>query len=138
MAEAREMAWESGLIPIQRLIADDLSSQLLPEFDDDKLAEVFFDYSEVRVLQADATDLARRWRELVHGSIAKRSEARAALGLSVDDADDVYLQPMNLLEVGPGASESIEPDNPKYDRRNGTAEQLEYDADIEHAIHDIN
>lgn len=100
MAEAREMAWESGLIPIQRLIADDLTSQLLPEFDDDPLAEVFFDYSDVRVLQADATDLARRWRELVAGSIAKRSEARAALELPVEDSDDVYLMPMNLIEVG--------------------------------------
>jgi phage portal protein BeeE len=111
MAEAREMAWESGLIPIQRLIADDLSSQLLPDFDDDKMAEVFFDYSDVRVLQADATDLARRWRELVQGSIAKRSEARAALGLPVEDGDDVYLQPMNLIEIGGGAmsdSETIE------------------------------
>lgn len=111
MAEAREMAWESGLIPIQRLIADDLSSQLLPDFDDDRMAEVFFDYSDVRVLQADATDLARRWRELVQGSIAKRSEARAALGLPTEDGDDVYLQPMNLIEIGGGAmsdSETIE------------------------------
>ena len=144
MAEAREMAWESGLIPIQRLIADDLTTQLLPDFDDDPTAEVFFDYSDVRVLQADATDLARRWRELVQGSIAKRSEARAALDLPVDDSDDVYLQPMNLLEVGPGVADAGDRDDAKHDfgdaalGRNGAVEQLEHDADIEHAIHDIN
>jgi|TARA_R110002020_G_scaffold273457_4_gene488626 HK97 family phage portal protein len=114
MAEAREQAWESGLIPIQALIADDLSSQLLPDFDDDKTAEVFFDYQHVRVLQADATDLARRWRELVEGSIAKRSEARAALDMPINPGDDVYLLPMNKIEVGGDAPPPPE-DDEKYD-----------------------
>jgi HK97 family phage portal protein len=104
MAEAREQAWESGLIPVQSLIADDLSNQLLPDFDEDETAEVFFDYSQVRVLQADATDLARRWRELVEGSIAKRSEARAALDLPVQPGDDVYLLPLNKIEIGDGVT----------------------------------
>tara|TARA_R100000808_G_scaffold9064_3_gene25197 strand:- start:3153 stop:4568 length:1416 start_codon:yes stop_codon:yes gene_type:complete len=115
MAEAREMAWESGLIPIQSLIADDLSSQLLPDFDDDQTAEVYFDYSSVRVLQADATDMARRWRELVEGSIAKRSEARAALNLPVEPGDDVYLMPMNLIEIGGDAPPPAPEDDEKYD-----------------------
>jgi HK97 family phage portal protein len=113
MAEAREQAWESGLIPIQSLIADDLTNQLLPDFDDDQTAEVFFDYSQVRVLQADATDLARRWRELVEGSIAKRSEARAALDLPVEPGDNVYLLPLNKIEIG---GDTIAPaDNEKYE-----------------------
>ena len=116
MAEAREMAWESGLIPIQAIIADDFTSQLLPDFDDDETAEVYFDYSSVRVLQADATDMARRWRELVEGSIAKRSEARAALGLPVEPGDDVYLMPMNLIEIGGDAPPPSEPeDAEKYE-----------------------
>ena len=115
MAEAREQAWESGLIPIQALIADDLTNQLLHDFeDDDATAQVYFDYSDVRVLQADATDLARRWRELVEGSIAKRSEARAALDLPVEPNDDVYLMPMNKIEVGGDAPPPIE-DDEKYE-----------------------
>ena len=115
MHEARDMAWESGLIPIQSLIADDLSSQLLPDLDDDQTAEVYFDYSSVRVLQADATDMARRWRELVEGSIAKRSEARAALNLPVAPGDDVYLMPMNLIEIGGDAPPPASEDDEKYD-----------------------
>ena len=115
MAEAREMAWESGLIPIQSLIADDLSSQLLPDFDDDPTASVFFDYSGVRVLQADQTDMARRWRELVEGSIAKRSEARAALNLPVEPGDDVYLMPMNVIEIGDGAIPPAPGDDEKFE-----------------------
>ncbi len=115
MAEAREMAWESGLIPIQSLIADDLSSQLLPDFDDDQTAEVYFDYGNVRVLQADQTDMARRWRELVEGSIAKRSEARAALNLPVEPGDDVYLMPMNVIEIGDGAIPPAPGDDEKFE-----------------------
>jgi HK97 family phage portal protein len=116
MAEAREMAWESGLIPIQSLIADEFTSQLLPDFDDDPTtAEVYFDYSNVRVLQADATDMARRWRELVEGSIAKRSEARAALNLPVEPGDDVYLMPMNVIEIGAGAIPPAPGDDEKYE-----------------------
>ena len=139
MAEAREQAWESGLIPLQAIIADDLSSQLLPDFDDDPTANVFFDYSEVRVLQADATDLARRWRELVEGSIAKRSEARAALDLPVGPEDDIYLLPMNKIEVGPGAAPAV-PIGEKYDvvvphSHNG---ELEDTAVIESALGDID
>jgi HK97 family phage portal protein len=115
MAEAREMAWESGLIPIQSLIADEFSSQLLPDFDDDPTAEVYFDYGNVRVLQADATDMARRWRELVEGSIAKRSEARAALNLPVEPGDDVYLMPMNVIEIGAGAIPPAPGDDEKFE-----------------------
>jgi phage portal protein BeeE len=115
MAEAREMAWESGLIPIQSLIADEFSSQLLPDFDDDPTAEVYFDYGNVRVLQADATDMARRWRELVEGSIAKRSEARAALNLPVEPGDDVYLMPMNVIEIGDGAIPPAPGDDEKFE-----------------------
>jgi len=114
MAEAREMAWESGLIPIQSIIADDFTSQLLPDFDDDETAEVYFDYGNVRVLQADATDMARRWRELVEGSIAKRSEARAALGLPVEPGDDVYLMPLNKIEIG-GDAGPADADAEKYE-----------------------
>jgi HK97 family phage portal protein len=115
MAEAREMAWESGLIPIQSLIADDLTAQLLPDFDDDPTASVVFDYSNIRVLQADQTDMARRWRELVAGSIAKRSEARAALNLPVEPGDDVFLMPMNVIEVGGGAIPPAPGDDEKYE-----------------------
>jgi HK97 family phage portal protein len=130
MSEAREMAWESGLIPVQALIADDLTAQLLPDFDDDPTAQIYFDYTDVRVLQDDATNLARRWRELVHGSIAKRSEARAALGLPVEEADNVYLQPLNVIEVGDGAPSPEE----KYEAVVESNGELEESAQLQEAL----
>jgi hypothetical protein len=33
MGEAREAAYESGIIPTQRIIAEDIRFQLLPEFE---------------------------------------------------------------------------------------------------------
>ena len=100
MAEAREMAYESGVIPLQRLIAAELTKQLLPDFDDG-LARVEFDLRDVRVLQEDRKVIAARLSALVGRGVIKRSEARAELGLPVTPGDDVYLIPRNLTETGP-------------------------------------
>lgn len=98
-AEAREAAYESLIIPMQRLLAAELQTQLLPEFETDyKRFRVGFDLSDVRVLQEDVNRAAERWAVLVRNGIATRGEARAAFGLPVDDAvDDVYLVPVNVV-----------------------------------------
>ena len=101
MAEAREMAYESGIIPLQRLIAAELSKQLLPDFDGDERARVEFDLKDVRVLQEDRKVLAERLGVLVQRGVMKRSEARAELGLPITPGDDVYLLPRTLAETGP-------------------------------------
>ncbi len=103
MAEAREMAYESGVIPLQRLIAADLTAQLLPDFDDASIARVGFDLRDVRILQKDRSAQVERLSALVMGSVMKRSEARMELGLPTEPTDDVYLIPASTMEVGPGA-----------------------------------
>lgn len=62
-AEAREAAYESNIIPTQRLFAADLNTQLLPDFGDPTTQEVDFDLSGVRVLQEDQNALHERARE---------------------------------------------------------------------------
>ncbi len=115
MAEAREMAYESGVIPLQRLIAAELTAQPLPDFDRSTVAvpsreplerskgqaRVEFDLRDVRVLQEDRLALAERLGVLVRRGVMKRSEARAELGLPVTRGDDVYLISGNLAEAGP-------------------------------------
>lgn len=98
-AEAREAAYESLIIPMQRLLAAELQTQLLPEFERDyRSFRVGFDLSNVRVLQEDVNRAAERWAVLVRNGIATRGEARAAFGLPVDDeVDDVYLVPVNVV-----------------------------------------
>ena len=102
MAEAREMAYESGIIPLQRLVAAELNEQLLPEFEEAPGAAVGFDLRDVRVLREDQRALAERLGVLVQRGVMKRSEARAELGLSVDPTDEVYLLPKGLVEAGAG------------------------------------
>jgi hypothetical protein len=100
-AEAREAAYESLIIPIQRLLAAEVQAQLLPEFERDfRRFRVGFDLTNVRVLQEDTNSAAQRWETLVRAGIATRAEARAYFGLPVDDAADrVYLMPLNVVTV---------------------------------------
>jgi HK97 family phage portal protein len=111
MAEAREMAYESSLIPIQRMFASELTRGLLPDFDTRPEAEIVFDYRNVRVLQEDENRKAERWVTMVGGPIAMRSEGRIALGLPATPRDEVYTLRFSTVEVGPGAPEpAIEPE----------------------------
>ncbi len=115
MGEAREMAYEGSLIPIQRMFAAELTRGLLPDFDTRPEAEIVFDYRKVRVLQEDQNRLAERWVTMTGGPIAMRSEGREALGLPTTPADEVYYLRFSTVEVGPGAPEpKIEPE-PKSD-----------------------
>lgn len=116
MKEAREMAYENGIIPLQRIIGSELTLQLLTDFEEigDEQAEVAFDLREVRVLQEDENALAKRHAELVLGGIEKRSEARAAMGLPFETSDEVYLIPINVQEVGPGADADPDPETREH------------------------
>ena len=98
MSEAREMAYESGVIPLQRLIATDLTTQYLPEFQDD--GQFAFDNRMVRVLQDDQTDNANRIANLYKSGIITRAEARQQSGLSYEETDEIFLAPTNANEVG--------------------------------------
>ena len=98
MSEAREMAYESAVIPLQRLIATDLTSQYLPEFQD--TGHFAFDNRMVRVLQDDQTENANRIANLYKSGIITRAEARQQSGLSYEETDEIFLAPTNANEVG--------------------------------------
>lgn len=98
MKEAREMAYENGILPVQRLIAADFTSQLLRDFTEDRTFHVTFDTRFVRVLEEDQAAKADRAVTLVQGAVATRAEGRALVDLPVDDADKVYLQGFALVE----------------------------------------
>ena len=51
MSEAREMAYENGIIPVQRLISTDLTTQLLSEFETSLDLQIGFDNRNIRILQ---------------------------------------------------------------------------------------
>lgn len=82
-AEAREAAYESFMIPNQRMLSAQLRIQLLPDFVavPDQY-RVFFDLSQVRVLQTDENEIHNRAQNNLKSGLVMLDEARDAVGLS--------------------------------------------------------
>lgn len=114
MSEAREMAYESNIIPAQRTLSEDIRFQLLGDFEVDPFAwKVFFDLTDVRVLQEDENKKAERFNIGVNGGWIKRAEARREFGLEVEDTDEVYILTASQEEIVPGEErEEPEPQLP--------------------------
>lgn len=109
-AEARESAFESGIIPTQRLLAAELQVQLLPDFvANPDTQEVVFDLSNVRVLQDDMDKLyARNTQAVLNGWITV-AEARKKAGFEVGPEHDLYYVP-NGVTVTPAAELGVMPE----------------------------
>ena len=99
----------ANIIPMQRLIGKAIERGLVGEFisaaiEDPARFMVTFDLSDVRVLREDAKARSERWKMLFEAGVATRAEARRAMDLSADDADEIYLVPVSMLEVRQGTS----------------------------------
>lgn len=88
MREAREMAYESSVIPLLSMLADTIQVQLLPQITGRGDELCGFDLTQVRVLQTDLSDLWTRAREAWVSDGITRAEYRAMLGYEVDEARD--------------------------------------------------
>lgn len=107
--EARQAAYESHIIPDQRLFAAELRMQLLPEYSDFETHQVSFDNSGVRVLQDDMNALYdRAGSALSRGAITVNDFLRQ-VGQPPKDDGDVYLRAINILAV-PEGSGAVEPE----------------------------
>lgn len=90
--EARQAAYESNVIPTQRLFAAELQTQLLPDVGDAGTEVVGFDLADVRVLQPDLDKLVERLDRAVQGGWMLVNEARAELGMdALPEGDLLYV-----------------------------------------------
>lgn len=105
-ADAREQAYESCVIPTLHTFSRALTRQLLSEFEDTKLVRIWFDLSDVRVLQEDHDARAKRASVLFNGGIVKLSEARDLMGFKSGSEEEKYKR-----ELG-GQSTPALPGNP--------------------------
>lgn len=98
---AKAMAYETNILPTQRLLAEEIRWQLLPEWErEPERWRVGFDLSGVRVLQEDVYRLAQRHALAVREGCEMVSEFRRALGLPVvPERDNVFLRPLNVQTV---------------------------------------
>jgi len=104
MAEARESAYENFMIPSQRVISSEVRTQLLPDFEVKPLDfRVFFDLSEVRVLQADENEIHKRAQDNLKTGGMTLNEYRDAIGLPQlpDDKGELFYLPMSITPTKP-------------------------------------
>jgi HK97 family phage portal protein len=133
--EAREAAYENGIIPCQNLLSEDIRFQILPLYGEDPFAWRFgFDLAKVRVLQEDLYRQAQRHAIGVREGVEKVSEWRRAMGLEVGDEDDIYLRQANVVEV-PADGGKPRPLAPAKSRNgNGGTSAAEVAAEVEHML----
>lgn len=114
MKELREMAYEDGIIPIQRMIAPELETQLLAEFEPNpRDFKVTFDLSQVRVLQDDQDSLNTRTVAAFNGGVLYLDEARQAIGYESGPNDRIRRVPFSTTEVFEGQTvEQVTPPVP--------------------------
>lgn len=92
-AQAREQGYESVIIPIQSSIAEQMTWQLLPDFEDTKGAKLVFDISGVRVLQEDRDALYRRATLALTSGGISRNQFQQSLGKPDVDTEEIYYVP---------------------------------------------
>jgi phage portal protein BeeE len=100
--EAREAAYESNIIPTQRMLANQLTRYLLPEFGMNSGERLYFDVSEVKGLREDQDALHRRVVQGYQGGVITRAEARSALGWPVGEGDAVYVSDLQSPDRSQG------------------------------------
>ena len=81
-------SWSRGVIPLQKLIAGEISRTLAPVFD---AASVEFDNKGVQALRENEDLKAGRIGRLYRDGVITRSDARGALNFDTTPADDVYV-----------------------------------------------
>jgi hypothetical protein len=99
-----EYATESYLVPLYRYIEEELTTQLLPDFEPDNENKVCrFDLSVVRALSEDLDALYNRLTVGYNGGWLKRSEARELAGYEWGPEDEIYkatAEPPPLIPPG--------------------------------------
>ncbi len=101
LEEMVDLAWQNAVLPRSRVLAAELSEQLLPEFEAGAVDEVefAFDTSAVPIMADYWLKVAQKHELLVRAGIERRGEARRAVGLEAGARDDVYLLNADAAEV---------------------------------------
>lgn len=97
--ELREFFTEQKLIPLWKMVASELTHQLLePDFGQDN-ATCEFDFNKVRALAEDMDELYKRVNTGVQGGWITIGEARKVVGLDADERHNIYLRPLNTVQI---------------------------------------
>ena len=122
MEELRKLAWNNGVLPFARMLADELQRSLVGEFGNAAGQKVEWDTSEVLALQEDEDKKVDRWNKKLQSGAFTVYEYRVGLGDEADDSHKFYLRPISVLEVPEGGQPSssraaLPPPKTKAERR---------------------
>jgi HK97 family phage portal protein len=91
---AQQAAWEDGMVPLLRTLADAITADLLPEYPETQQGDyVMYDLETVRALADDLQAEADRAEKLYKAGIIDRAEAKRIAGLEAVPEDEGQLHP---------------------------------------------
>jgi len=91
---AQQAAWEDGMVPLLRTLADAITADLLPEYHETQQGDyVMYDLETVRALADDLQAEALRAEKLYKAGIIDRAEAKRIAGLEAVPEDEGQLHP---------------------------------------------
>ena len=102
--QARQQGYEEVIIPIQTVWGEELTHQLLNEYEGSEGAEFGFDVSKVRVLQEDVDNLVKRESEIFKSGGSTLDQYLTAVGKKPVGA------PLGDVRMVPGLSKPMSPE----------------------------
>jgi HK97 family phage portal protein len=91
---AQQAAWEDGMVPLMRAVAETLTVSLLPDFPESQEGDFLeFDLSGVRALMDDRQSEAERAERLYKAGVADLAEAKRIAGLEAAPEDEGVMHP---------------------------------------------
>jgi HK97 family phage portal protein len=91
---AQQAAWEDGMVPLLRTLADAITADLLPEYPETQQGDyIMYDLETVRALADDMQAEAVRAEKLYKAGIIDRAEAKRIAGLEAVPEDEGQLHP---------------------------------------------
>jgi HK97 family phage portal protein len=94
---AQQAAWEDGMVPLLRVLADAITAELLPEYPETQQGDyIQYDLEGVRALADDLSAEADRAEKLYKAGIIDRAEAKRIAGLEAVPQDEGQLHPQAI------------------------------------------
>jgi HK97 family phage portal protein len=105
---AQQAAWEDGMVPLLRTLADAITADLLPEYPETQEGDfVQYDLETVRALADDLAAEAERAERLYKAGIIDRAEAKRIAGLEAVPEDEGQLHPQAIPVQSTGGFDAL-------------------------------
>jgi HK97 family phage portal protein len=106
LQEATRNAWDNGVIPLLRVLAESITQDLLTEYIETQEGDFFdWDLSEIKALKDDDFQEAKKAELLYKAGIIDRAEAKRMIGYDYNPTDEQVYHP----EATPIPTESRNP-----------------------------